>query len=163
MHRASEVILLCCLSAGVLLLGFALCFPFFSFFPLFWSAGLAAAFLPCFVICVALRRRVIPSLYFVVGLVYSVIFTWMVTTFTGVDRVEQYECNWKMDAEKVEIDLSPAGGFDWSPVSSGELTEHLRKDRPPKLLVEVPITRDFGRVRSRGMIKRVDGIPVREP
>ena len=104
-----------------------------------------------------------PSLYLVTGLAYSVIFTLAIVAFTGVERIEQFECNWKMDADKVEIDLSPVGGFGWSPVSSVELNEHVRKDRPPKVSVELPITRDFGRVRSRGIIKRVDGIAVREP
>jgi uncharacterized protein (DUF58 family) len=160
--RRAEVLQLSCLSAAVSLLGLALCFPFFSFAPLIWSVGLVAAFLLYFTVCLALRRTALPTLYLMIGLGYSAVFAGAAATFTGVTRVEQYDCNWRMDADVVEIDLSPAGGFGWARVASGELTAHLRKDRPAKVYVDVPITRDFGRVRARGMIKLVDGVRVRE-
>jgi hypothetical protein len=99
----------------------------------------------------------------VVGLIYSSLFAWSVATFTGVERVERYECEWKVGAKGIEVDLSPIGGFSWSRVESAELTDHLHKDQPAKVWVDVPVVRDFGRVRARGVIQRVDGIPVREP
>jgi hypothetical protein len=163
MGKISAVLQLCCWIAGSLLLGFALCFPFFSFLPLMWGAGLAAAVVLYFVACAALGRNAIPVGYFVVGLIYTCLFAWSVATFTGVERVERYECAWKVDARGIEIDLSPIGGFGWSRVESIELADHLRKDQPPKVSVDVPVVRDFGRVRARGVIQRVDGIPVREP
>src|SRR5262245_38811618 len=118
MERASGVVLLFGLSAGALLLGFALCFPFFSFLPLYWGVGLAAVFLLSFIACMMLKRREVSSIYVVTGLVYSILFVWAVATFTGVERLEGYDCRWRMQAGRVEIDLSPAGGFGWSPVSS---------------------------------------------
>ncbi len=162
MERASGVIFLIGLSAGAVLLGFALCFPLFSFLPLYWGIGLAGVFLLSSVACVMLRRRVVSGVYAVTGFAYSVLFVWAVLAFTGVKRLEQYECSWRMRPGQVEIDLSPVGGFGWSPVSSDALLEHLRQDQPATVHVEVPITRDFGRVRARGVIKRVNGIPVRE-
>jgi hypothetical protein len=163
MGKTSTVLGLCGLIAGALVLGFALCFPFFSFLPLIWAAGLAVAFVLYFVGCVALGREVVSVGYLVVGLSYSVVFVWLVSSYTGVERVERYECEWKVDAKGVEIDLSPVGGFGWSRVASTELADHLRKDQPPMVEVDVPIIRDFGSVRARGLIQRVDDIPVREP
>jgi hypothetical protein len=154
---------LCCWIAGSLLLGFAICFPFFTFLPLMWGVGLAAAFVLYFVVFVALGRNANPAGYLVVALIYSGLFVWSVATFMGVERVERYQCEWKVGAEGIEVDLSPTGGFGWSPVEAAELTDHLRKDHPAKVWVDVPVVRDFGRVRARGLIQRVDGIPVREP
>ena len=102
-----------------------------------------------------------PVLYLVTALGYSVAFAGTVFAFTGVERVERYECNWRMGAEGVEVDLGP--GFGWSRVDSAELAHHLEKDQPPKVDVEVEIVRDFGCVRAHGMIRRVDGFAVREP
>ena len=163
MSRASGALLLVCLSAGSLLLGFALCFPCFSYLPLLWGAGLAAAFVVSFAACAALRRGVRPALYLVTALGYSVAFVGAVVAVTGVERVERYECNWRVGAEGVEVDLSPVGGFGWSGIDSAELAHHLQKDQPPKVSVQVEIIRDFGSVRARGRILRVDGIPVHEP
>jgi hypothetical protein len=162
MERSSGVILLVGLSAGALLVGFALCFPFFSFLPLYWGVGLAGVFLLSFVASATIKRRVVPGVYAVTGSAYSILFVWAVFTFTGVEKLEEYECSWRMQSGQVEIDLRPVGGFGWSPVSSEALLEHLRKDQPATVHVEVPIIRDFGSVRARGAIKRVDGIPVRE-
>ena len=162
MERSSGVILLVGLSAGALLVGFALCFPFFSYLPLYWGVGLAGVFLLSFVASVAVTRRVDPSVYIVSGFAFSILFVWAVLTFMGVDRVEEYECNWRMQSGHVEIDLRPVGGFGWAPVSSEALLEHLRKDHPAIVQVEVPIIRDFGSVRARRGIQRVDGIPVRD-
>jgi hypothetical protein len=163
MSRTIEILQLSALSASVLLLGFALCFPFFSFLPLMWSAGLAITFILYFAVCLALRRKTATVVYLVIGLVYSITFTWTVYTFTGVEHLEQYACAWnEADAGVVEIDLSPFGGFGRAGVASEELTEHLRKDQPPKVQVTLPIVRDFGRVRARGIIERVDSIRVRE-
>lgn len=127
-----------------------------------WGAGLAAAFVIYFATCMALGRIAIPLGYFVVGLVYSSVFAWSVAAFTSVERVEHYECAWKVDARGIEVDLSPIG-FGWSPVDSAELADKLRKDQPPKVCVDVPVVRDFGQVRARGAIQRVDGIRVQEP
>jgi hypothetical protein len=162
MEPASGVVLLFGLSAGALLLGFALCFPFFSFLPLYWGVGLAGVFLLSFVACVTLKRRVVPGVYAVTGFVYSILFAWAVFTFTGVESIEGYECSWRIQSSQVEIDLSPIGGFVWSPVSSDALLEYLRKDQPATVHVDVPVTRDFRSVRARGEIKGVNGIPVRE-
>src|SRR6185369_15240555 len=96
MGKTSAVLQLCCWVAGSLLFGFALCFPFFSFLPLMGGAGAAATFVLFFVACVAVGRNAIPAGYLVVGLIYSSLFAWSVATFTGVDRVERYECEWKV-------------------------------------------------------------------
>jgi len=162
MERASSIDLLFALSACALLLGFALCFPFFSFLPLYWAVGLAGVFQLSFVVCVTLKRRGVPSVYAVTGFVYSIFFVLAVVTFTGVERLEGYECSWRMQSGQVEIDLSPVGGFGWSPVSSDVLLEHLRNERPATVHVDVPVIRDFGRVRARGAIRRVNGVPIRE-
>jgi hypothetical protein len=163
MYRASGALLLVCLSAGSLLLGFALCFPCFSYLPLLWGAGLAAAFVVSFAACAALGRGVRLELYLVIALGYSVAFAGAVVAFTGVERVERYECNWRAGAQGVEVDLSPVGGFSWSRVNSAELAHHLQNGQPTKVSVDVEIIRDFGSVRARGRILRVDGIPVHEP
>jgi len=156
-------LLLLCLSAGSLLLGYALCFQWFTYLPLLWSVGLAAAFVVCFAACAALGRNVKPVLYLVTALAYSVVFVGAVVAFSGVERVERYECNRRMGDEGVEVDLSPVGGFGWSRVDSAELAHQLEKDQPPTVFVDVEIIRDFGYVRARGMIQRVDGMTVREP
>ena len=162
-NAAFSVSLLSGLIAGACLLGVVLCFPFFSYLPFFWGGGLAIAFVLYFGVSVALWRRVAPFGYFVVGLGYTVLFAWSITTYCGVERLEHYECAWRSNADWIEVNLSPAGGFSWSRVSSSELRERLQKDQPVKVHVELPITRDFGSVRARGMIRRVEGIPVREP
>jgi hypothetical protein len=152
-----------CLSAGSLLLGYALCFQCFSYLPFVWSIGLAAVFVVCFAACAALGRHMKPVQYLMTALGYSVIFVGAVVAFTSVERFERYECNWRMAAEGAEVDLSPVGGFGWSRVDSAALAHHLQMDQPPKVFVDVEIIRDFGYVRARGMIQGVDGIPVREP
>jgi hypothetical protein len=121
------------------------------------------AFLACFAACVALRWKARSAPYVLTAFGYSVAFVVAVVAFTNVERIERYECNWKMGAEGVEVDLSPADGFSWSRVDSDQLADHLLKDRPPKVSVDVEIIRDFGNVRARGLILRVDGFPVREP
>lgn len=163
MVKKSAVLQLCCWIAGSLLLGFALSFPVGTLLPLVGGAELAAAFVLYFVACGALRRNAIPAGYLVAGLISLCLFTWSEATFTGVERVERYECEWKVGDKGIEVDLGPIGGFGWNRVESAELTDHLRKDQPAKVWVDVPVVRDFGRVRARGMIERVDGIPVREP
>ena len=162
MERASGIRLLLCLCAGALLLGIALCFPFFSFFPLYWGAGLVGVFFFSFVGCGRFRRRAVPNIYFISGFAYSMLFVWSVVMFTGIEKLEGYECTWSLQMGRIEVDLSPVSGFGRSQVSSDELLERLRKNQPAKIHVEVPVTRDFGRVRARGAIKSVDGIPVRE-
>jgi hypothetical protein len=126
------------------------------------AAGLAAAFVLYFVGCLLLGRNATPAGYLVVGLIYLSLFSWSVATLTGVERIERYECDWKVGAKGVEVDLSPIGGFGWSSINSAELSDHVRKGQPAKVWVDVAVVRDFGRVRSRGEIQRVDGIPVRE-
>jgi hypothetical protein len=164
MNRAIEALQLCVLSTSTLLLGFALCFPLFSFLPLIWSVGLVTAFLIYFVVCLALRRKSAIAVYVMITLAYSFTFAWAIGTFTGVEREEEYACDWNVaDGGVVEIDLCPVGGFGRARVVSQELIEHLEKDKPPKVKLLVPIARDFGRVRARGMIVRVDGIEVRGP
>jgi hypothetical protein len=162
MQRASGVIWLFGLSAGALLLGFALCFPFFSYLPLYWGIGLAGVFTLTFVACVAFKCRDVPIAYAVVGFAFSALFAWVVFTFTGVERLEEYDCGWKIESGRVKIDLSPIGGFGPSLVSPDALLELLRNNLPATVHLEVPITRDFGRVRARAPIKRVNGILVRE-
>ncbi|HVS40540.1 MAG TPA: hypothetical protein VMS17_33600 [Gemmataceae bacterium] len=163
MRTAADVTLVCCLSAGSLLLGYALCFPCFSYVPLLWGVGLAVAFLACFAACVALRWKARAAPYVLTASGYSVAFVVAVVAFTNVERVERYECNWKMGADGVAVDLSPVGGFSWSRVDSDQLAHHLLKDGPPTVSVDVEVIRDFGKVRARGLILRVDGFPVREP
>lgn len=162
MKWASDDFLLAVLSASALLVGFALCFPFFSFLPLFWGTGLAGVFLVSYVASVSLKHRVASSVYVMTGVGYSLLFVLAVFTFTGVERLEGHECSWRAHSGQVEIDLSPVGGFGWSSVSSDALLERLLMDQPARVHVEVPIIRDFGRVSARGAIRRVDGIPVRE-
>jgi hypothetical protein len=162
MNRIVEVLQLYCWCGGALLLGLALCFPCFSFLPFYWGLGLFVVFLLCFAGCVSLRRRAIPPVYMVSGVLYSAAFALLLLTCTGIEKVEQYDCNWKQEGDIAEVDLRIIGGFGWGRVESRQLTEHLRKDKPQLVRVEVPIIRDFGRVRARGAIQRADGIPVRE-
>jgi hypothetical protein len=163
MERTTGMAVLFGLSASAILLGFALCFPFFSLLPLYWGIGLAGVFVLSFVASTALQRRMMLSgVYVVTGVIYSILFVWAVSTFVGVERLEEYECGWRTQSGRVEIDLRPVGGFGWSSVSSNELLEHVSKEQPAMVQVQVPITRDFGCVRARGAIKRVDGIPVQE-
>ncbi len=161
MTRPSDAIVLLFLSAGSVFLGYVLCTQCFSYLPLLWGMGLAVAFVACFIACAALGRGVKFVLYLVTALGYSIAFAGLVFGFTGVGRVERYECTWRMAAKGVEVDLGP--GFGWSLVRSPELAHHLQKDQPPKASVEVEIIRDFGHVRARGMIRSVDGIIVDEP
>src|SRR5262249_38209818 len=94
MQRASEVVLLCFLSTGALALGLALCFPFFSFLPLYWGVGVALVFLACFAVCLALRKRTTAAVYLVTGFAYSAIFALAVATFTGVEREMAFDMVW---------------------------------------------------------------------
>ncbi len=96
------------------------------------------------------------------GFAYSVLFVGAVFTFTGIEKLEGYECRWRVQSGQVELDLSPVGGFGWLAVSSDALLEHLRKDQPATVYVEAPVIRDFGNVRARGVIKQVEGIRVHE-
>jgi ABC-type Fe3+-siderophore transport system permease subunit len=163
MRRTFGVLQLCSVSASVLLLGFALCFPFFSFLPLLWSAGLVATLILYSLTCVVLRRKAAAIAYLVIGVIYSIAFSGVVTIFTGVHRVEQFACEWNAaDADLVEIDLGSIGGFGKARVESEQLIGHLRKVQPPKVQVTVRIIRDFGRVRARGRIEQIDGIHVHE-
>jgi hypothetical protein len=157
-----SVLRLFCFCAGVVALGFLLCFPFFSFLPLIWSACLVSAFLLYFVACLARRRDATPVRYWKIGLVYTVAFVAVTSVCMGVKRVERHACVWKEDEGVVEVDLSPVGGFGTARVSSSRLAEHLRKDHPKLVSVVVLVVRDFGYVRARGPIEVVDGIRVHE-
>jgi hypothetical protein len=128
-----------------------------------WGAVLAVALVLFFVVCAALGRVANPVGYFVVCLVCSMFFVWSVATFTGVERIETYACAWRVDEEGFEVDLSPVGGFTWSRVESAALADRLQKEKPRFVPVDVSVVRDFGCVRARGLIQRVDGISVREP
>ena len=163
MHEASNAVPLGCWCAGVLLAGFGLSVLSVNFLPLYWSVGLVALFLAYFATCRLSDRRALPVYCFVIALAYSVLFTWAVATFTGVEKIEGFACEWELDAEGVRIDLRPIGGFGWAYVRSDALVDHLRAERPATVSVEVPIVRDFGRIKSRGGIHRVEGFLVGEP
>ena len=127
------------------------------------TAGLVATFILYFMTCIVVHRQSAVIAFLVIGMIYSLAFSGVVAVFTGVHRVEQFECEWSAaHADLVEIDLGSIGGFGKARVESEQLIEHLRKDQPPKVHVSVRIVRDFGRVRARGRVEYIDGIQVHE-
>jgi hypothetical protein len=140
-----------------------LCFPFFSYLPFYWGLGLAIVFIARFAVAELARRSMSGTAFFITSIAYTTVFGIVIGTYTGVERVEEYECGWKLEAGNTLLDLRAAGNFGWARANSAELTAHLKKNEPSKVQVKVPIVRDFGRVRARGRITAVDGFAVREP
>jgi hypothetical protein len=158
-----ELLTLCGMSTGALLVGVVLSFRWVSYLPFYWAIGLVGVFGVYAVVAAALRRSTWPAVYSLVTLCYTIAFAGVFAAFTDVCEVERFECDWRMADGKIEVDLQPAGGFRWSQVDSPQFAERLREARPPKVLVDVYIVRGFGRVRARGRILSVDGFAVREP
>lgn len=161
MLRHSDIVEVVALGAVVMALGFALCFVAFTFLPLWFAAGLVGCFLLVFVTCAGVRLRPSAVLYGVIGVIYTLIFAWAIHTHTGVTRLEQCDCNWKLLDGGVEVDLGDGWGFER--IQSAELTTYLKEQQPRKVQVVIPVTRDFGKARCCGKVESVNGIRVNVP
>lgn len=143
-------------------MGFALSMCCFSLLGVYWGIGLAAVSATYFGVSLALRGRVSRDGYSVVATLYSGLFIWTTVTFMGVERDEVHECAYRVTADGVDLDLAPISFHAWVRVRSDPLSAQLRATRPPRVRVAVSVTRDFGNVRARGMIRLVDGFAVAE-
>lgn len=162
MAKSNDVLLFLAWAAGAVVLGTLLCFPLFSYLPFFWGVGLALVYFVALATFCVTRRNLTSTAYAAVGSTYTAAFAIVIILFTGVERTEHFECNWKIASDGIEIDLRPAGGFGRPLVNAAELEKHLKHSNPPRVKVELRITRDLGQARARGRIERVDGFGVRE-